>query len=100
MRIISKSRLRQFWEKHANSETGLKTWYKLASKAQWKTSADVRTTFNSADFVKNFVVFNIGGNNYRLIAKIDYQRSKVYIRHILTHTEYDKDEWKADKWYK
>jgi mRNA interferase HigB len=97
MRVISNSRLKQFWTKYPNSETSLRKWYKIANKAQWKNPADVRATFNSADFVKDFVVFNIGGNNYRLIAKIDYQRSKVYIRHVLTHTEYDKDEWKADE---
>lgn len=99
MHIISKSKLKPFWIKYPNAETSLISWYKITEKAEWKTTADVRLTFRNVDFVGNFTVFDIGGNNYRLIAYIDYEYRKVFIRQILTHGEYDQDKWKQDKWY-
>jgi mRNA interferase HigB len=60
---------------------------------------ELRQTFPPADKVGNFTVFNIGGNNYRLITLVDYEYQKVFIRHILTHAEYDKDDWKNDHWF-
>ncbi|WP_414529831.1 type II toxin-antitoxin system HigB family toxin [Nodularia chucula] len=59
---------------------------------------ELRQTFSSADQVGNFTVFNIGGNNYRLITLVDYKFQKVFIRHVLTHAEYDKEDWKNDPW--
>ena len=99
MHIISRSRLVTFWDKHPSSKTSLLLWYKLTSNASWQSLVDVRKNFASADQVKNFTVFNIGGNKYRLIVFIDYLYQKVFIRHILTHSEYDKNIWKKDKWY-
>lgn len=63
-------------------------------KETFTNFAHLRATFPSADLVGVFTVFNIGGNNYRLIAVIHYNRSKVYIRHVLTHAEYDRGDWK------
>lgn len=60
---------------------------------------ELRQTFQAADSVGNFTVFNIRGNHYRLIALIDYERHEVYVRHILTHPEYDTDKWKNDQWF-
>jgi mRNA interferase HigB len=96
MHVISYKALKQFWRKHPDAKIPLKGWYKRAVKAEWRKFADVRQSFPSADQVKRFVVFNIGGNNYRLITAIHYNRLKVYIRHVLTHGEYDEEDWKND----
>ena len=100
MHIISQSRLRKFWLKHPQSEVGLRVWYKIANKAKWQKPSDVRRIFaNKVDIVKSFTVFDIGGNKYRLITYIDYERNKIFIRDVLTHSEYDKNKWKQDTWY-
>ncbi|QMS87076.1 type II toxin-antitoxin system HigB family toxin [Nostoc edaphicum CCNP1411] len=99
MHIISRARLSEFWEKHSNAQTSLRLWYKLTSVAEWQNLVELRQTFPSADQVGNFTVFNISGNNYRLITLVDYKFQKVFIRHILTHAEYDKDDWKNDYWF-
>lgn len=101
MHVISQSRLKKFWLKHPQAEVGLRIWYKISSKAKWQLPTDVQQTFNNkVDIVKNFTVFNIGGNKYRLITYIDYERNKIFIRDVLTHSEYDKNRWKQDNWYK
>lgn len=99
MHVISKTLLKQFWEKHPNAESGLKSWYKIASQSQWKHLEDVRQTFPHADAVGQLTVFNICGNNYRLIVKIVFPKGKVYIRTVLTHAEYSKGNWKKDTWF-
>jgi len=99
MHIISRARLSEFWDKHSNAQTSLRLWYKLTSVAEWQNLVELRQTFPSADQVGNFTVFNISGNNYRLITLVDYKCQKVFIRHILTHAEYDKDDWKNDYWF-
>ncbi|MBN3924637.1 type II toxin-antitoxin system HigB family toxin [Nostoc sp. NMS4] len=96
MHIISRARLVEFWEKHSNAQTSFRLWYQLTSVTEWQNLVELRQTFPSADQVGNFTVFNISGNNYRLITLVDYKYQKVFIRHILTHYEYDKDEWKND----
>ena len=70
MRVISKRTLREFWEKHPNAEPNLLQWYQRTSEAAWKNLAEVRQVFLSADSVGNFTIFNISGNNYRLITFI------------------------------
>ena len=95
MHIISRKILRVFWEQYPDSKTALIRWFKILQKTNFTNFADLRTTFPSADLVGDLVVFNIGGNKYRLIASIHFNRSKVYIRHILTHQEYDKGDWKS-----
>jgi len=99
MHIITRVRLKEFWEKHPNAETSLRLWYKLTSAAQWQNFVELRKVFPSADQVENLTVFNIGGNNYRLITLVDYEYKKVFIRHVLTHAEYDKQNWKNDEWF-
>ncbi|MHC5719360.1 MAG: type II toxin-antitoxin system HigB family toxin, partial [Nostoc sp.] len=96
MHIISRARLSEFWEKHPNAQTSLRLWYKLTSVAEWQNLVELRETFPSADQVGKFIVFNISGNNYRLITLVDYKYQKVFIRHILTYAEYDKNDWKND----
>lgn len=84
---------------HADAKSPLNSWFKIVNKEMFESFNDIRKIFPSADQVKNFVVFNIGGNKYRLIAFIRYNLRRVYIRHILTHKEYDKEKWKEDSWH-
>ncbi len=91
MRIISKRTLREYWEKHGDSENALKIWYKETEAAQWKNFVELKKIFRTADYVGNDrVVFDIKGNNYRLIAKIDFEFRLVFVRFVGTHAEYDK----------
>ena len=93
MRIISRKTLRDFWENlgHADSEQPLKSWFKIASEADWATPADIKEQFGSASFVgNNRVVFNIGGNKYRLVVAVNYPYRIMYIRFVGTHKQYDK----------
>jgi mRNA interferase HigB len=99
MWVVTKDRLRRFWEIHGPARSPLEDWYRVADKAKWENMSDVRRVFPTADAVKvksgrTATVFNIGGNKYRLIASIHYNRGKVFILHILTHAEYTKDTWK------
>lgn len=96
MHVISRKKLKDFWRKHRQAEGPLKAWYARVRKAKWEQFEDVRQDYASADQVGKFVVFNIAGNKYRLIAAIHYNRQKVYVRHILTHGEYDDDDWKDE----
>ena len=99
MHIITKRRLREFWADHASAKKPLQAWYAQVRQAQWPNLAEVKREFPSADQVQRFTVFNIGGNNYRLIARIEYSQQKIYIRSVMTHAEYDKGKWKDDPWY-
>lgn len=100
MRIITYARLKEFYEKYPDAESSLRSWNKITRLAQWQNFALVRETFGSADQVSKLTVLNIVGNKYRLITYIDYQTKKVFVRHILTHAEYDTDQWKNDSWFK
>lgn len=91
MRILTKKRLREYWTLNPQSEQPLKRWHAYVRKAQWSTPADVKRAFRSADILPdNRVVFNIGGNNYRLVVKIEYRFQDVYVRFVGTHAEYDR----------
>jgi mRNA interferase HigB len=94
MHIISKTRLKEFWTTHLKAESGLISWYKVTQNCYWENFSDVRKTYPSADLVKKLTVFNICGNNYRLITKIQFSYKKVFIRAVLTHSEYDEGNWK------
>lgn len=91
MRVISKGTLRDFWLKHEDSEQQLKSWYNETEKTFWKSPNDIKIEYPSASFLQdNRVVFNIKGNKYRLIVRLNYQFGLVWIRFIGTHSEYDK----------
>ena len=91
MRITAIKTLSQFWARHRDAEESLKTWYAEAASAQWKTPRDILERYRSADILPgNRVVFNIKGNQYRLVVKIHYNTGIVYIRFVGTHTEYDR----------
>jgi mRNA interferase HigB len=94
MHIISKKKLRDFWDHYAKAKSPLEAWYQIVKRAEWENFADVRKTFKTADLVGRFVVFDIGGNKYRLIAVIHFNRGKLFVRHVLTHAEYDEGKWK------
>ncbi len=94
MHIISRKALRQFAQRHPDSENALNTWFHLVMSKQFASFHDLREYFPSADQVGDLIVFNIGGNKYRLIASIHFNRQKVYVRQILTHAEYDRGAWK------
>ena len=96
MHVISQKKLREFWQKWPEAETPLRAWLRVAEHATWEKLADVREVYPSADQVGRCVVFNIGGNKYRLIVVIHYNRAKVYVRHVLTHQEYDRGAWRDD----
>ena len=90
-RIFSKSTLREYWEKHPDTEQYLKTWYDTAMNADWKTPIDVKQAYANARILKDSrIVFNIKGNSYRLVAKINFEKKWIFIRFVGTHEEYDK----------
>ncbi|WP_299064654.1 type II toxin-antitoxin system HigB family toxin [uncultured Polaribacter sp.] len=91
MRIVTYKRIQEFVKKHADSETALNVWYHTTSSKTWKNLSDIKKTFNSVDYVgNNRYVFNIKGNNYRLVAIISFNAQKMYIRFIGTHAAYNK----------
>jgi mRNA interferase HigB len=91
LRVIAKKILRDFWERHSDSQQQLKAWFQEASKAEWKSPKDVKAEYPSASILAdNRIVFNIKGNNYRLIVKVNYDYQMLWIRFIGTHAEYDK----------
>lgn len=91
MRIISKKILRDFWEIHADSEQSLKSWFQETSVAEWKNPNEVKNNYPRASILNdNRIVFNIKGNTYRLIIRINYSYQMIWIRFIGTQSEYDK----------
>ncbi len=91
MHVIKKKTLVEFWVGHAESKIPLNAWFREAKGAVWKTPQDIKQRYRSADILSgNRVVFNIGGNKYRLVVKIAYVPGLVYVRFIGTHAEYDK----------
>jgi mRNA interferase HigB len=96
MRVISKRALREFWKNELLAKQPLEDWYRLVKGAGWETFDDIRKTFRHADVFRDCVIFDIGGNKYRLIAKVHYQRKKIFIRFVMNHSDYDKGNWKSD----
>jgi mRNA interferase HigB len=91
MRIIAKKTLRDFWLIHPDSEEALKIWYHDTEKAIWQTPNDIKKSNSTASFLKdNRVVFNIKGNHYRLIVRVNYDYGILWIRFVGTHAAYDK----------
>lgn len=91
MHIISLKKLRLFWEIHPEAEQPLRAWHLIARRAQWRSPTDIRAVYGSASFVgKHRVVFNIKGNDYRLIVLAEYGKGKLFIRFVGTHAEYDR----------
>ncbi|CAN5884054.1 type II toxin-antitoxin system HigB family toxin [soil metagenome] len=89
--VIAKSTLRAFWQKHADSEDALTACYKLISKGDFSSFAQLRETFSSAELVlPDYVIFNLKGNYYRLITRISFSYKTVWVKNVFTHAEYDR----------
>ena len=95
MHIVSHKAIRVFAEDHPESGRALDHWYRVAKRATWTNFEEVRQAFNTADFVAPFVVFDIGGTKYRLIAEIGFSSGVLFIQSIMTHKEYGKGAWKS-----
>lgn len=99
MHIISRRALTEFSQRHASARVSLDDWYKAAKSAKWRHLEEVKRIYAKAEAVGNFTVFNIKSNDYRLIVSIDYESQVIYIKYVLTHSEYDKGDWKDDPYY-
>jgi mRNA interferase HigB len=94
LHVIGRKRLWEAAERHADLTGPLDVWHRIAKRAEWKSLREVRRIFPSADAVGRFTVFNIKGNEYRLITEINYRTGRIFLRHVLTHEEYSKEGWK------
>jgi mRNA interferase HigB len=94
MHVITRKRLNDFTLRHPESRSALAHWYRLIKGERFSSFVDLKRVFATADQVGKFTVFNVGGNKFRLVAAIHYNRGKVYIRHVLTHHEYNRGQWK------
>ena len=96
MRVISRKAFRQFWENHPESEQALTEFYGKLKRCNPANIAELRQTFPSADLVGHCMVFNVGGNNFRVIIHVDFEIQGAWIRFVLSHAEYSKGRWKTD----
>lgn len=87
-------RARKFMKEHPESESPLSSWKRSVIHASWSSFPEVKETFNSADWYQGAIIFDLGGNNFRLIAICRFELSRLYIDKVLTHEEYDKGKWK------
>jgi mRNA interferase HigB len=95
MHIVSHKAIRIFCERHPEARNAMDHWYRVAKQATWSRFAEVKQSFNTADFVAPHVVFDIGGNKWRLVAEMNFTRRVLFIRRIMTHKEYMKGTWKS-----
>lgn len=97
MHVISKHpKLSDFWTEYPDAKGPLLAWYRVAEKTDWANFAEVRETYAHVSQYQQFTIFNIGGNKYRLIVRINFASGTIFVRHVLTHEEYDRDEWKGE----
>jgi mRNA interferase HigB len=96
MRIISRKALRSYWENHPVAEEVLDDWFRKMKRISPGNLAELRQTFPSADIYGDCIVFNVGGNNYRVIAHVDFKAGLLFIRFVLSHADYTKGRWKTD----
>ena len=96
VRVISRRVLFERVARYADAKSAVETWYFTAKASEWRNLADIREAYPSADMVGNLAIFNIRGNNYRLIVRVAFETGRIYIKEFLTHAEYDKGRWK--KW--
>lgn len=91
MQIVARRTLRQFWQRHAQAETPLRVWYMIVKAASWRGPADVKEQFgNAVDFVAdNRLIFDIGGNKFRLVVHVAYRFKRVLVKFVGTHKEYE-----------
>jgi mRNA interferase HigB len=94
VRVISRKAIVEFIRLHPNAGPSLESWYQIVRRADWNSLADLKKIYPSADQVGRRTVFNISGNQFRLVARINYRIKAVFVLHILTHQAYDKGGWK------
>jgi mRNA interferase HigB len=99
MRLIAIKNLRNEAYQYPNARKAVEAWYLVMKNSDWSSLEDVRRVYRDAEAMGNFTVFNIKGNNYRLIVGINYVKRRIYFKYFLTHAEYDKDLWKNDPNY-
>lgn len=99
MHLISIRNLRADAAKYPDTATPVDRWYRVVKSASWRNLEDAKQAFPTVESVSNFTVFDIKGNNYRLIVSIDYKIQTIYYKYFLTHAEYDKEDWKNDPYY-
>jgi len=100
MQVIARRTLRQFWERHPQAEEPVRLWYDCVVSAEWRRPADIKEQFGSSvDFIgDNRVIFDIGGNNYRLVGHVSYSYRRVLVKFIGTHAEYDRIDPETVSW--
>jgi mRNA interferase HigB len=89
MRVISRRALREFWETYPQAQAPLSAWFRVMAHGEFSDFNAIKATFGAADYVAPYTIFDIGGNKFRVIAVIHYNRGRVYIRHVFTHADYD-----------
>jgi mRNA interferase HigB len=99
MRVISKKKMKSFWSRHSSAKKVLGKWYEIVTAANWTSLTDIRNTYPHADEVKTdkgsrVIVFNVGGNKFRIISAIHYRSGIIFILDVLTHAEYNRARWK------
>jgi mRNA interferase HigB len=94
MHIISRKRLKEFWDANHDAKVELEHWFRMAKRAKWQNITEVRQTYRHADAVGTCTLFNIRQNRFRLVTKIEYRIQRIYIKQVLTHAQYDREEWK------
>jgi mRNA interferase HigB len=94
MRVISKKPIREFWQCHPESKSALEEWFHKVSQLSAKSFVELRNTFNSADYVDGYTVFDVGGNKYRIASVVHYDKQRLYVRQMMTHAEYDRNNWR------
>ncbi|HLI34594.1 MAG TPA: type II toxin-antitoxin system HigB family toxin [Terriglobia bacterium] len=94
MRIIGRKVMEKFKRDHADARSSLDNWYRVVSSREWNNFAELRQVFPTADMVDSRLVFNIGGNKYRLIADVNFRVRTLLVREVLTHSQYDRGGWK------
>lgn len=90
MRIITERRIREFWSKNTFSESAFRDWIQVVRLADWELFSDVRSSFNHVDIHNKLTIFDVSGNKFRIIAKIEYAKHLIFIKFVLTHSEYDR----------
>ncbi len=89
MHIISLKTLREFWHKHPPAEAALRQWHSIVENVDFKDLGHIKSIFNTADYVPPYEIFDVAGNNYRVVVIVQYRAKRVYIREVMTHREYD-----------
>lgn len=93
MRVIKRGALVAFWERHPDARASLEAWYAVVRQATWRNPAEMRSVYRNADIVGRRTVFNIAGNKYRLIARVNYPAQRIFVLFILSHAEYSQGKW-------